>query len=879
MCGAITCGHLDFNDALEFSSGGFGGGGARGGRWPWRVAASPHCRGPCSPACQIVGQPVWVSAGALRLLLRSAAPAMRQHDQHQQQFPRLVSPAGVVEYTEKKSKPKTISSTTLFVRAFKDDNTIGEQWRRMDGRHYADSHDVTHHLSTLHLRESSSNAWNVTELAHAFDAGAHPGTVPCVAASMAEAADLQAAALLDETAVAAEKARAAAEIAEKKYWENMAALNIVKRDQQAKAAEAAAAARRAAARKIADKGAAPPGLTTITEGGETATVDRKASKAPTPAKGARCQPDENATGASADDSESPNTLAPLVRLPTEEVVRALYPESTPTADAALLRRLLEALFLESHVCEPVISDRALDEAALAVEMPTVLAEFRMRAAKGHRAVPPTAGDVRRACYPLSERMKQLLETMRDAIARDEMPVLRRVSAAPLQAKAELHVQELFTARALCDESTRLPGEPPWRWDAHWANTLAIGAEIGTLFSRGLLHSAGVGSSVEGHLSLRGQIGGDRLTALRAVLMLTHSLTSIDLSCNGLRDGARRLADGLRSNMVVRSLNLASNDFGAFGAEHIARMLRSNAKLTELDLSDNRLTDDGRTWSGVRKLCDALWDHSSLCSLMLVDNRLEGDGALVMAGMLQANTTIEHLDLQANQISNEGVDGLASAIAKSVTLKSLNLGRNHIDETGARDLAAGLLENTSLTSLDLSVNAIGPVGAMHMAKVLKSNQTLRELNLQANQLQEEAAVKLTDALRRSSTLMSLYLDGNMLFGGDGLGVSTSNRGVLKVSEMLRTNETLTTLGLGNTGLSTDGVKMITDALKANRGLTSLNLHSNHLRREVAECLAEALRSTTTLRSMNLQYNGLHDAAQALLIDAAGSQVELAFGRER
>ena len=42
VCGAITCGHLDFNDALEFSSGGFGGGGARGGRWPWRVAASPY---------------------------------------------------------------------------------------------------------------------------------------------------------------------------------------------------------------------------------------------------------------------------------------------------------------------------------------------------------------------------------------------------------------------------------------------------------------------------------------------------------------------------------------------------------------------------------------------------------------------------------------------------------------------------------------------------------------------------------------------------------------------------------------------------------------------------------------------------------------------
>ncbi len=54
------------------------------------------------------------------------------------------------------------------------------------------------------------------------------------------------------------------------------------------------------------------------------------------------------------------------------------------------------------------------------------------------------------------------------------------------------------------------------------------------------------------------------------------------------EGARHLADSLKSNTVLTTLNLRTNDIGAEGAQHIADALKTNTVLTTLQLRDNRI---------------------------------------------------------------------------------------------------------------------------------------------------------------------------------------------------------------------------------------------------------------------------------------------------
>jgi hypothetical protein len=63
--------------------------------------------------------------------------------------------------------------------------------------------------------------------------------------------------------------------------------------------------------------------------------------------------------------------------------------------------------------------------------------------------------------------------------------------------------------------------------------LTAGAEIGRDFSKGLLACSRETSSGKTSLDLRGQIGGHRPTAIRAVSLLLHVVTSADLRDNQL----------------------------------------------------------------------------------------------------------------------------------------------------------------------------------------------------------------------------------------------------------------------------------------------------------------------------------------------------------
>jgi hypothetical protein len=179
----------------------------------------------------------------------------------------------------------------------------------------------------------------------------------------------------------------------------------------------------------------------------------------------------------------PSTVAELYDVAT----RAMIERAGSNGD---MTQALSALFYEAHIKQQrVITDQHFDAA-------------RQRLGSGAS-----------------------VDLLRECALQDRTPLLSVLQAEPLQMQAShLSFQEYYVARALGEGVWTLPqGTKPWKFEAWWANTLRLGAEMGDAFGRGLMHAAGVS---EDALDLKNELGGDRSTALRAVAIIMGSIRSV-----------------------------------------------------------------------------------------------------------------------------------------------------------------------------------------------------------------------------------------------------------------------------------------------------------------------------------------------------------------
>ena len=174
-----------------------------------------------------------------------------------------------------------------------------------------------------------------------------------------------------------------------------------------------------------------------------------------------------------------------------------------------------------------------------------------------------------------------------------------------------------------------------------------------------------------------------------------------------------LVDKIRPLVNLTSLDLSDNKIGDDGAHVIAASLTS---LTSLSLNGN-----GIGAAGARAIAASI---TGLTSLSLADNRIGDPGAVAIAASI---TGLTALNLDGNRIGGEG----ARAIAASLTnLTSLSLRNNYIGSNGARAIARSL---TSLTWLDLSRNRIGANGIRVILNTWSSrgSEQLHHLDLRDN----------------------------------------------------------------------------------------------------------------------------------------------------
>ncbi|CAF4500995.1 unnamed protein product, partial [Rotaria socialis] len=97
--------------------------------------------------------------------------------------------------------------------------------------------------------------------------------------------------------------------------------------------------------------------------------------------------------------------------------------------------------------------------------------------------------------------------------------------------------------------------------------------------------------------------------------------------------------------------------------------------------------------GAQHLADALRKNTALTTLDLGGHKIGGEGAQHLADALLNNTTLTTLHLHCNDITHEGAQHLADTLRRNAALTTLNLRSNSVGDKGVQHLADALRKNT------------------------------------------------------------------------------------------------------------------------------------------------------------------------------------------
>ena len=163
--------------------------------------------------------------------------------------------------------------------------------------------------------------------------------------------------------------------------------------------------------------------------------------------------------------------------------------------------------------------------------------------------------------------------------------------------------------------------------------------------------------------------------ISVALHKTRKLTLLDLRGNDrVGDaGAKLLAEGLKTNRTVTTLDLSDCHISDEGLGNIAEVLKVNKTLQKLLLGLNPAI----TPIGAKKLSEALKKNKSLRSVSLYRCNVGDEGTVHLSEAIRHNTTLEFLSLFHNNIGNEGGQQLVNALEQNDSLQKLELRCNPI----------------------------------------------------------------------------------------------------------------------------------------------------------------------------------------------------------
>jgi len=180
---------------------------------------------------------------------------------------------------------------------------------------------------------------------------------------------------------------------------------------------------------------------------------------------------------------------------------------------------------------------------------------------------------------------------------------------------------------------------------------------------------------------------------------TLSLAYASISDEGIAEVARFVRD----NVFVKYLDLRGNNIQAKGAVALANGIKLNRSLRSLNLKWNSV---GRDATGIQALCDALKSNLTIGHVDLRNNRINNVGAKYLGEMLVANTTITHLDLSWNDLGVDGGIALLDGLKHNSTLIDCQLSGSKVGEETLHEVAFLLRRNRAAAAYKSSPADVG-----------------------------------------------------------------------------------------------------------------------------------------------------------------------------
>ena len=134
------------------------------------------------------------------------------------------------------------------------------------------------------------------------------------------------------------------------------------------------------------------------------------------------------------------------------------------------------------------------------------------------------------------------------------------------------------------------------------------------------------------------------------------------------------------------------------------------------------------------MAQALKENTHIQLLCFSNNHLGTRATHNLCNAIQRHPSLTFLDLSHNRVGDDGAECFAKLLLQDPSLQTLTvlrLNHNKIGTRGAMALSHSLLSNTTLTSLELMDNFIGVQGMQAFALMLPFNNSLHQLHLAGN----------------------------------------------------------------------------------------------------------------------------------------------------
>ncbi|OQR90603.1 hypothetical protein ACHHYP_05385 [Achlya hypogyna] len=291
----------------------------------------------------------------------------------------------------------------------------------------------------------------------------------------------------------------------------------------------------------------------------------------------------------------------------------------------------------------------------------------------------------------------------------------------------------------------------------------------------------------------------------------------------------RVVAMLRLNPKIHQLSLRNLGYGPKLAVIVADVLESNTSLTAVDVSGN-----------------AIGSHGSKC----------------LAAALQRNRTLQVLTLQHCGLNSDGFADWVSLLQqkrRAGAFHTLNVANNQIGDDGAFALAEALRDQSVPLrgwSLDVRKNGLTDTGVAALAKLMCTNEAIVRFDVATSRSYEledpKNVVFLEHKARCNERVMhqrGKYLALDIRLTGACLVVDDAVRTILQSTRLAEH------IVLENVLVSTPSAVNLAHALRSTQATLSLVLRNNTMCLAAIELLAEGLVANQTLHTLRLRDNGV------------------------